>query len=138
MPQPSQPGEEGKGQNVRNEDSFYERPHVVLLGEKHWSYIRRRYHMSPRELQVAKLVCQGLNNEEIGEDLDIRHGTVKTHIRNIYRRIRVKNKIGMLLKFISDASKFSARSGTTPPIPITETAKPAKKMPTPSKIPPKS
>lgn len=43
----------------------------------------------------------------------------------------------MLLKFISDASKFSAKSGTLPPIPIIETEKPAQKTPTPSKIQPK-
>jgi DNA-binding CsgD family transcriptional regulator len=94
--------------------------------------------MSPRELQVAKLVCQGFNNEEIAKDLKIRHGTVKTHIRNIYRRIRVRNKIAMLLKFISDASRFSAKSGTTPPIPIAEAVKMTKKPPTPSKIHPKN
>jgi DNA-binding CsgD family transcriptional regulator len=94
--------------------------------------------MSPRELQVAKLVCQGFNNEEIAKDLKIRHGTVKTHIRNIYRRIRVRNKIAMLLKFIGDASRFSAKSGTAPPIPIAEAGKMTKKPPTPLKIPPKN
>ncbi len=121
----------------KDDGSVFERPRVALLNEKQWLHIQRRYHMSPRELQVAKLVCQGLNNEEIAEDLDIRHGTVKTHIRNIYRRIRVKNKIAMLLKFISDASVFSAKVGTTPPIPITEPQKPAKKLPSTFKVPPK-
>lgn len=122
----------------KDDGSVFERPRIALLNEKHWLHIKRRYRMSPRELQVAKLVCQGLNNEEIAEDLDIRHGTVKTHIRNIYRRIRVKNKIAMLLRFISDASRFSAKSGTTPPIPIDEVGKMTKKLPTPSKIPPKN
>jgi DNA-binding CsgD family transcriptional regulator len=134
----SQPGKEGTSKSTRPKDLFYERPKVALLDEKQWSYIQRRYHMSPREVQVAKLVCQGCNNEEVAKDLNIRYGTAKTHIRNIYRRIRVKNKIAMLLKFIDDATKFAAQSGTTPPIPIAEVAKPAKKTPTPSKIPPKS
>lgn len=135
---PSQPGKKGTSRSIRPEDSFYERLNVVLLDEKHWSYIQRRYHMSPREVQVAKLVCQGHNNEEVAKDLNIRYGTVKTHMRNIYRRIRVKNKIAMLLKFINDATKFAAQSGTTPPIPITEAAKPAKKTTTTTKIPPKN
>lgn len=121
----------------KDNGTVFEQPRIALLNEQHWLHIQRRYHMSPRELQVARLVCQGLNNEEIAGDLRIRHGTVKTHIRNIYRRIRVKNKIAMLLKFISDASKFSAKSGTLPPIPIIETEKPAQKTPTPSKIQPK-
>ena len=80
---------------------------VNLLAERHWSYIQRRYSISPRELQVARLVCRGLNNEQIARDLNIKSGTVKTHIRNIYRRICVKNKIQMLLRFIDAVSKAS-------------------------------
>lgn len=123
---------------TKDDSSVFERPRIALLNEKHWLHIQRRYHMSPRELQVAKLICQGFDNEEVAKDLKIRHGTVKTHIRNIYRRIRVRSKIAMLLKFIGDASRFSAKSGTTPPIPIAEVEKMTKKPPTPSKIPPKN
>ncbi|MBN2457239.1 MAG: hypothetical protein JXB29_12005 [Sedimentisphaerales bacterium] len=72
--------------------------------------------MSPRELEVAKLVCQGLNNKEISKDLEIRSGTVKTHIRNIYRRIHVDSKIAMLLKFVDDARRLSGRPDTGIPI----------------------
>jgi DNA-binding CsgD family transcriptional regulator len=92
-------------------DSPYERPRVILLDEKHWSYIQRRYHISPRELEVAKLVCHGLSNKEIAEALRIRQGTVKTHIKNIYRRIRVKNKVALLLRFMADVSKALASGG---------------------------
>jgi DNA-binding CsgD family transcriptional regulator len=65
--------------------------------------------MSPRELQVAKLVCQGFDNEEMASRLKIKQGTVKTHMRNIYRRIRVKNRIEMLLRFVDNAVKLSTR-----------------------------
>ena len=126
-----------KTKDIKPDDSVYGSPAVVLLGQEHWFYIQRRYHMSPREVQVAKLVCRGLNNEEIAKDLKIKRGTVKTHLRNIYRRVRVKNKIAMLLKFVDAAIKFSARSGITPPIPIIDTEKPDKKTSTPFKIPQK-
>ena len=91
-------------------DSPYERPRVILLDEKHWSYIQRRYHISPRELEVAKLVCYGLSNKEIAEALRIRQGTVKTHIKNIYLRIHVKNKVALLLRFMADVSKILGES----------------------------
>ncbi len=120
--------------NIGPDDSVYGLPGVVLLNEKHWLYIQRRYHMSPRELQVAKLVCQGFDNEEIAKDLKIKHGTVKTHLRNIYRRIRVKNKIKMLLKFVDDTMKFAAKSGITPPVPIVDIKKPVKKPLAPDEI----
>ena len=84
-----------------------ENPAIKLLNESHWRYIQKRYHLSPREIQVAMLVCSGLNNEQIARQLKIRDGTVKTHLRNIYRRIRVRNKIALLLKFVADASVIS-------------------------------
>ena len=45
--------------------------------------------MTPRELEIAKLICQGFNIEEIANELKIQRGTVKTHVRNVYRRARV-------------------------------------------------
>ena len=89
---------------------------MILLDDKHWRHIQRRYYISPRELQIAKLICHGFNNEEIASDLNIKHGTVKTHIRNIYRRIRVKNKIELLLTFLHEAARFSTEAGAKPPI----------------------
>ena len=93
------------------------------LDENHWSYIQKRFHMTPRELQVAQLTCQGFNNNKIAKTLKARTGTVKTHLRNIYRKIRVKSKIEMLLKFINSAAKFSAKSRITPPIAIIDIKK---------------
>jgi DNA-binding CsgD family transcriptional regulator len=103
-----------------DDDPVLEEPRVSLLNAKQWLYIRKRYHMSPRELHVAKLVCEGFPNKEIAKALKIKPGTVKTHMRNIYRRVRIKRKIEMLLKFVDDATKFSNNSGTIPPIPIVE------------------
>ena len=108
------------------DESVFKSPRVALLNEKHWLYIQRRYHMSPRELQVAELVCKGFSNEEIAKDLKIKPGTVKTHLRNIYRRVRVKNKITMLLKLVDQATKFSTKSRITPPIPIVNIKKQVK------------
>ena len=80
---------------------------LSLITDKQWHYIQKLYHMTPKELLVARLVCQGVSNDEIAETLDMRAGTVKTHLRNIYRRVRVKNKISLLLQFVQDAIKHS-------------------------------
>ncbi len=114
------PNEKGE-----KDETLFKRPAGVLLDEKQWLYLRKRYHMTTRELQVAILVCRGFNNDEIGKALKIRHGTVKTHLRNIYRRVRVKSKVTLLLKFIEDVNKFyEAEKGTETPIRIEE--KPSK------------
>jgi DNA-binding CsgD family transcriptional regulator len=117
-------------------DSLVERPRVALIVEEHWLFIQRQYRLSPRELQVAKLVCQGFNNEEIATNLKMKLGTVKTHIRNIYRRIRVSSKIEMLLKFVDGITKLSTKKAISLPVPIVVIAK-ARENINPSDISPK-
>ena len=110
--------------NIENDDPlFKQRPPGILLDEKKWLYLKDRYHMTTRELQVAILVCRGFNNSEISQSLKIKHGTVKTHLRNLYRRVRVKSKILLLLRLVDDVSRFcTPHKQGEPPIAISEIA----------------
>ena len=88
-------------------DAGYKQPDVILLNEKQWNYVQNRYSLTPRERQIAELVCKGLRNGNIAKYLCIRPGTVKTHTRNIYRKVHVKSKIAMLLRFVTDSRELS-------------------------------
>jgi len=118
-----QPEKRGETSGISHKGSFYERPQAVLLDEKQWLYIQRRYHMSPRELEVAKLVCQGFINGEIAKKLNVKPGTVKTHLRSIFGKTRSRNKMTMLLRFMDDVNKFFGESAGTAFIPIVDTEK---------------
>jgi LuxR family transcriptional regulator, maltose regulon positive regulatory protein len=48
--------------------------------------------LSRTETQVLRLICQNLSNAEICEILDIRIPTVKTHVRNIFLKLNVRNR----------------------------------------------
>ena len=74
----------------------------IILDEKQWIYIKKKYQMTNREIQVAILVCRDFDNEEVAKALEIKHNTVKTHLRNIYRRTGVRSKLSLLLKFVED------------------------------------
>ena len=45
--------------------------------------------LSPRELEVLKLIAEGLRNKEIGDRLNIAEDTVKIHIKNIFTKLDV-------------------------------------------------
>ena len=94
--------------------NFCGRDHeIILLNQKEWSYVKKRYNLTPRECQVAELICQGLHNGKIAKYLHISPGTVKTHTRNIYRKTRVKSKIAMLLRFVTDVRAISSQYDQT-------------------------
>ena len=49
--------------------------------------------LSGREQEVLNRVAEGLIYKEIGERLFISHETVKKHLKNIYQKLHVQNKI---------------------------------------------
>lgn len=95
-------------ENIGSGDPGYKQPDIILLNEKQWSYVQNRYNLTPRERQIAELICKGLRNGNIAKYLQIQPGTVKTHTRNIYRKVHVKSKIAMLLRFVTDSRDLSA------------------------------
>jgi DNA-binding NarL/FixJ family response regulator len=53
--------------------------------------------LTSREAEVAALVSQGLANKAVARKLGVSEGTVKLHLNNIYRKLRVPNRIGLIL-----------------------------------------
>lgn len=47
------------------------------------------YNLTERELKIVELILAGYTNGSIGEYLDISSNTVKNHISNIYKKIRL-------------------------------------------------
>jgi LuxR family maltose regulon positive regulatory protein len=48
--------------------------------------------LSDRELEVLRLIAQGLSNREISERLFLAVITVKGHNRNIFRKLQVRRR----------------------------------------------
>jgi len=48
--------------------------------------------LSPRELQVLRLVARGLSNVEIGRELSISEATVKTHLLRAFAKLGVSDR----------------------------------------------
>ena len=55
--------------------------------------------LSTREKEVLELLAKGLLYKEIAEKLGVTHETVKKHLKNIYQKLHVQNKIEALNKF---------------------------------------
>ena len=55
--------------------------------------------LSIREKEVLELLAKGLLYKEIADKLGVTHETVKKHLKNIYQKLHVQNKIEALNKF---------------------------------------
>ena len=57
--------------------------------------------LSDREREVLALLARGLRNREIAEALFVTEATVKTHVRHILEKLRIRNR--------AEAAAFAAR-----------------------------
>lgn len=60
--------------------------------------VARRADISPREIEILQLICQELTMKEIGEKLFVSEQTVHTHRKNLMKKTKAKNAVG-LVKF---------------------------------------
>jgi DNA-binding NarL/FixJ family response regulator len=65
--------------------------HAVMPAS--WRAAPELVELTPRQLDVLKLIAHGQSNDEIAAQLGVRPNTVKFHISDIFRRLGVRNRI---------------------------------------------
>ena len=52
--------------------------------------------LTPRELEVTRMIAEGLRNKEIARRLDITEGTVKFHLHSIYEKLQIDGRYALI------------------------------------------
>ena len=60
--------------------------------------------LTKREKEILRLVAEGLTNEEIGKKIFISEKTVKTHLTNIFDKLKVNNRFKAALLIMGHTS----------------------------------
>ncbi len=58
--------------------------------------------LSNRELEILPLICQGMKNKEIAEQLFISERTVENHRKNLFIKTKSKNAYGLIIYAIKN------------------------------------
>jgi DNA-binding NarL/FixJ family response regulator len=86
---------------ISGKDYFSKEAHEQLVEGFRNRDEEQAVELTPREIEILKLVCQEMNSQEIAEKLYISVHTAETHRRNLLSKTGCRNSVG-LVKFAMD------------------------------------
>lgn len=57
--------------------------------------------LTPREIEIVRMIAAGLRNKEIAERLYITEGTVKIHLHNVFKKLGINSRL-QLIRYAQD------------------------------------
>jgi len=72
----------------------------LMLKSPTSSQLAKMKDISRREMEVMSLISESLTNEEIAQKLFLSAKTVKTHVRNIFEKTGIRNRVEAVLLYI--------------------------------------
>src|SRR6478672_12842779 len=71
-----------------------------------------RFGLTTREIQVARLIAEGLSNNEIADRLGVRFFTARNHVERTLAKLRVtsRHRVGPLLRNESSSENQPGRA----------------------------
>lgn len=78
---------DGSGMSVR---------YLVTVGRPELMRVCPRYWLTERQREIAEYVVAGATSREIAQTLELSPATVKTHMKNAYRRLGVSSRVELM------------------------------------------
>lgn len=70
----------------------------TVISEMHTSKPTEQFGLSEREMEVLKLLAEGLASKQIADELDVSYFTVNFHVKNLYKKLHVQSQSGAVAK----------------------------------------
>ena len=59
--------------------------------------------LTPRELEIVKLIAEGLSNKDIGDTLFLSNGTVRNHISTILEKTGLEHRTQLAIQYLKNS-----------------------------------
>ncbi|MCP5536929.1 MAG: response regulator transcription factor [Akkermansiaceae bacterium] len=70
----------------------------TVIREMHISKPTEQFGLSQREMEVIKLLAEGLAVKQIADELGVSYFTVNFHVKNLYKKLHVQSQSGAVAK----------------------------------------
>ncbi len=66
---------------------------AMALRENNTDRKKKQAELTPRELEILKLVAQGKTNKHVARELNITEATVKVHVKNLLKKLSLRSRV---------------------------------------------
>jgi DNA-binding NarL/FixJ family response regulator len=73
----------------------------ALLSEARWHYLATLLALTPRQSQLARLICGGHTYKLMAFTMGISINTVRVHMRALFVKLGVHDRLGVVLRVLS-------------------------------------
>jgi DNA-binding CsgD family transcriptional regulator len=75
---------------------YITRPAALIQDDEIHAAFISSYGITPREVEVIRLISQGLSNQEIADRLHLSFATVRTHVYNVFKKTGAGSRVDLL------------------------------------------
>ncbi len=84
-----------------------------LFTAAQWQTLADHLGLSPRQRQVARHICRARSNDEIAAKLGISSHTVHMHMKCLFEKLDVRDRVGVVVRLVSADRSIPCRDGKT-------------------------
>jgi DNA-binding NarL/FixJ family response regulator len=85
-------------------------PPPPLFTESQWRQVSRAAGLTPRQAQVARLLCEGATYETIARRTGVSLNTVRLHVRMAFEKLGVHDRVRLLLELIAIHRRLTSQA----------------------------
>lgn len=72
-----------------------------LFTPEEWIIRIAEFGLSPRQAQVARLLCLGLSKPQMARRLRLSEGAIRMHVKFLFRKLGINDRIGVPVRLIT-------------------------------------
>lgn len=93
-----------------------ERPPLPeLFTPEEWKALAAKLRLTPRQTEVARLICLGLSKQQMADKLHVSEGTARLHVKELFKRLEVNDRVGVPIRLV--LASRDMQSGKAQPYP---------------------
>lgn len=77
---------------VINNEPWFSKKIIQYICNNKVEFIKQAKNLTDREMEILKMICEGMTNKEIAKKLFISENTVKAHIYKIFKKSGIKKR----------------------------------------------